>query len=106
MKTCKFGVTIKPPSRIFYFWEFLEIVKNNAKKFSFPKISRKLLELKKKMNMCERMLVDEYVYKILSRYIGKCLSSAVLNVIKGNILRYLRGFRYFSYFQILSHLGR
>ena len=41
-----------------------------------------------------------------SSYLEKLLSFAVLNTQRAHFLRYLRGFRYFSNFQLLPELGR
>ena len=62
-------------------------------------------EFSKSRDTWDRTLVDENMCKMSIWYLEKRLSFDILNAQKGNFLRYLRGFRHFSEYHILSDLG-
>ena len=62
-------------------------------------------EFSKSRDTWDRTLVDENICKMSIWYLEKRLSFDILNAQKGNFLRYLRGFRHFSEYHILSDLG-
>ena len=53
-------------------------------------------------NICEKTIVDEYEYKILSRYVEKLLSFAVLNTLKATFALFARVFACFRFLNFVS----
>ena len=82
----------------------LNLGKNNHQK-NIPKMCQEKFEFSKSRDTWDRTLVDENMCKMSIWYLEKRLSFDILNAQKGNFLRYLRGFRHFSEYHILSDLG-
>ena len=61
-----------------WYWEKIII------DYCIHKISKDNFEFSNNRNICERTIVDEYEYKILSRYVEKQLSFTVMNALKGH----------------------
>ena len=94
-KACRLNVAIKTASSDFVIFE---IGKNNQR-LLYPKISKDNFEFSNNRNICERTIVDEYEYNILSRNVEKQLSFTVLNALKGHFCVIYKDFSMFSIFK-------
>ena len=79
------NVAIKTASSDFVIFE---IGKNNQRVL-YPKISKDIIEFSNNRNICERTMVDEYEYKILSQYVKKTAEFHRIECPKWPLLRYL-----------------
>ena len=89
-------------SRIFKILKILKIFQKNAQFFFFSRQFPPKSKFSKNRNICQRVMSDEYVYKISSRYLQKWLRYSIKHVKNRRFSRHFGTLPWFSEFRFLT----